>query len=63
MVTAGKDQVLHPSLSKGMETWIPQLDRGHIEQCGHWTQMEASDQLNTILNNWLTSRVFPQSTL
>ncbi|NXS56036.1 HYES hydrolase, partial [Brachypteracias leptosomus] len=40
MVTAGKDVVLHPSMSKGMEEWIPQLHREHIEECGHWTQME-----------------------
>uniref|UniRef100_A0A452HT41 AB hydrolase-1 domain-containing protein n=1 Tax=Gopherus agassizii TaxID=38772 RepID=A0A452HT41_9SAUR len=40
MVTAGKDFVLHPKLSKGMEEWIPQLTRDHIEECGHWTQME-----------------------
>ncbi|NXX38913.1 HYES hydrolase, partial [Tricholaema leucomelas] len=40
MVTAGKDMVLHPALSKGMEEWIPQLSREHIEECGHWTQME-----------------------
>ncbi|NWH75952.1 HYES hydrolase, partial [Piaya cayana] len=40
MVTAGKDMVLLPSLSKGMEEWIPQLHREHIEECGHWTQME-----------------------
>ncbi|KFO78300.1 Bifunctional epoxide hydrolase 2, partial [Cuculus canorus] len=37
MVTAGKDMVLHPSMSKGMEEWIPQLHREHIEECGHWT--------------------------
>ncbi|NXA17630.1 HYES hydrolase, partial [Ibidorhyncha struthersii] len=40
MVTAGKDVVLRPSMSKGMEEWIPQLRRGHIEECGHWMQME-----------------------
>ncbi|NXG44352.1 HYES hydrolase, partial [Psilopogon haemacephalus] len=40
MVTAGKDVVLHPGMSKGMEEWIPQLQREHIEECGHWTQME-----------------------
>ncbi|NWI14974.1 HYES hydrolase, partial [Crypturellus soui] len=40
MITAGKDPVLHPGLSQGMEEWIPQLSRGHIEECGHWTQIE-----------------------
>uniref|UniRef100_A0A673ZXG7 Epoxide hydrolase 2, cytoplasmic n=1 Tax=Salmo trutta TaxID=8032 RepID=A0A673ZXG7_SALTR len=69
MVTAGKDPVLLPVFSKGMEHMvrphththtfihtcihvidtcdcdisvcqIPNLTRGHIEECGHWTQME-----------------------
>ncbi|NWV21955.1 HYES hydrolase, partial [Origma solitaria] len=40
MVTAGKDPVLHPNLSRGMEAWIPRLHREHIPDCGHWTQME-----------------------
>ncbi|KFW03450.1 Bifunctional epoxide hydrolase 2, partial [Eurypyga helias] len=37
MVTAGKDVVLQPKMSRGMEEWIPQLHREHIEECGHWT--------------------------
>uniref|UniRef100_A0AAZ3Q7J6 AB hydrolase-1 domain-containing protein n=1 Tax=Oncorhynchus tshawytscha TaxID=74940 RepID=A0AAZ3Q7J6_ONCTS len=40
MVTAGKDPVLLPVFSRGMENMIPNLTRGHIEECGHWTQME-----------------------
>uniref|UniRef100_A0A8C3JHF9 Epoxide hydrolase 2 n=1 Tax=Calidris pygmaea TaxID=425635 RepID=A0A8C3JHF9_9CHAR len=53
MVTAGKDVVLHPSMSKGMEEWIPQLRREHLEECGHWTQMERPAELNRILVGWL----------
>ncbi|XP_029452758.1 bifunctional epoxide hydrolase 2-like [Rhinatrema bivittatum] len=53
MVTAGKDHVLLPQMSQGMENWIPQLKRGHIEECGHWTQMERPAALNEILINWL----------
>ncbi|KAM7027977.1 bifunctional epoxide hydrolase 2 [Passerculus sandwichensis] len=53
MVTAGKDPVLKPGLSKGMEKWIPRLQRGHIENCGHWTQMERPLELNEILLRWL----------
>ncbi|PKU27706.1 bifunctional epoxide hydrolase 2 [Limosa lapponica baueri] len=53
MVTAGKDMVLHPKMSKGMEEWIPQLRREHLEECGHWTQMERPAALNRILVEWL----------
>ena len=55
MVTAGKDGVLLPSMSEGMEDWIPNLSRGHIEECGHWTQQEEPEELNRILVEWLKS--------
>ncbi|NXK13563.1 HYES hydrolase, partial [Herpetotheres cachinnans] len=53
MVTAGKDVVLRPSMSRGMEEWIPQLHQEHIEECGHWTQMERPAVVNRILVEWL----------
>ncbi len=53
MVTAGRDPVLLPAMSHGMEDWIPNLSRGHIEECGHWTQQEEPDELNKILLEWL----------
>ncbi|KAM8953292.1 bifunctional epoxide hydrolase 2 [Pelodytes ibericus] len=53
MVTAGKDFVLLPVMTTGMERLIPNLTRGHIEECGHWTQMERPTALNEILIKWL----------
>ncbi|KAK1170419.1 bifunctional epoxide hydrolase 2 [Acipenser oxyrinchus oxyrinchus] len=53
MVTAGKDPVLLPVFTTGMENLIPNLTRGHIEECGHWTQMERPAELNKILIQWL----------
>ncbi|XP_073683744.1 bifunctional epoxide hydrolase 2 [Garra rufa] len=53
MVTAGKDPVLLPAFATGMENLIPNLTRGHIEECGHWTQMERPAELNKILISWL----------
>ncbi|XP_072263306.1 bifunctional epoxide hydrolase 2 [Pyxicephalus adspersus] len=53
MVTAGRDPVLLPAMSTGMENRIPNLTRGHIEECGHWTQMERPAALNEILIKWL----------
>ncbi|KAK7820702.1 hypothetical protein U0070_026246 [Myodes glareolus] len=57
MVTAGKDIVLRPEMSKNMENWIPNLKRGHIEDCGHWTQIEKPAELNEILIKWLETEV------
>lgn len=53
MVTAEKDVVLPPEMSKHMEKWIPNLKRGHVKDCGHWTQMEQPAEVNQILIQWL----------
>ncbi|KAM3930264.1 bifunctional epoxide hydrolase 2 [Leptodactylus fuscus] len=53
MVTAEKDPVLLPVMTTGMEKRIPNLTRGHVENCGHWTQMEKPAAVNEILIKWL----------
>lgn len=35
MVTAGKDAVLMPAMSEGMEQWVPRLSRGHVQEASH----------------------------
>lgn len=57
MVTAEKDIVLRPEMSKNMENWIPFLKRGHIEDCGHWTQIEKPAEVNQILIKWLKTEI------
>lgn len=32
---------------------VPNLKRGHIEDCGHWTQMDRPTETNEILVSWL----------
>ncbi|XP_053514300.1 bifunctional epoxide hydrolase 2 isoform X2 [Artibeus jamaicensis] len=53
MVTAEKDFVLTPAMSEHMEDWIPRLKRGHIKDCGHFTQIEKPTEVNRILIQWL----------
>ncbi|KAM9327422.1 bifunctional epoxide hydrolase 2 isoform 2-T2 [Pholidichthys leucotaenia] len=53
MVTAGKDTILLPAFTKGMEDLMPNLSRGHIEESGHWTQMDQPEETNKILISWL----------
>ncbi|XP_044200592.1 bifunctional epoxide hydrolase 2-like [Thunnus albacares] len=53
MVTTGKDPVLLLVFSKGMEDLILNLSRGHIEECGHWTQMDKPAETNNTLISWL----------
>lgn len=55
-VGAADDVVLPPSMAAGMGQFIPDLEKHVIQDCGHWTQQEHPDELNTILVGWLTKR-------
>uniref|UniRef100_A0AAY5EPV5 AB hydrolase-1 domain-containing protein n=1 Tax=Electrophorus electricus TaxID=8005 RepID=A0AAY5EPV5_ELEEL len=56
MVTAEKDRILLPIFTTGMENMIPNLTRGNIENCGHWTQMERYCACIIILSIQVTYR-------
>lgn len=54
MVTAGKDGVLRPELTHGMEKWcVGGFTRKHIEESMHWIQIEQADEVNRILLEWI----------
>jgi pimeloyl-ACP methyl ester carboxylesterase len=56
MISAADDIVLRPSLTQGMENYIPDLEKHVIPNCGHWTQMEQTDTLNQLMLEWLTRK-------
>jgi pimeloyl-ACP methyl ester carboxylesterase len=53
MIAADSDPVLPLSLTDGMDRWIDTLDLVVIEDCGHWTQQEQPEAVNTALIAWL----------
>ena len=53
MVMAENDPVLRPRLAQGMETYVPNLRKEMIPDCGHWTQQEKPQELNRILIDFL----------
>ncbi|OQS05628.1 epoxide hydrolase [Thraustotheca clavata] len=53
-IGAKKDLALPPSLSVGMEKLIPNLTRGEVENAGHWVLWEAPEEVNQILDHWLS---------
>lgn len=55
MVMAANDLVLSPALAEGMEERVPNLRKVLIEECGHWTQFEQPEKLNTAMIEFLTS--------
>ena len=56
MIAAADDFVLRPSMTDGMERYIPDLEKYVIEDCGHWTQMEQPETLNRLMLDWLGRR-------
>lgn len=59
MICAEHDPVLSPALSTGMEDRVPNLTRVLIADCGHWTQQEQPDAVNTALIDFSRSVVPP----
>lgn len=57
-VGAEDDVVLPPSMAEGIQQWAPNIEKHVIQDCGHWTQQEHPDELNTILIDWL-KKTFP----
>lgn len=56
MISAADDVVLRPSMTLGMEEFVPDVEKHIIENCGHWTQQEKPDELNTLMTDWLKRR-------
>ncbi|CAO3607579.1 unnamed protein product [Cunninghamella echinulata] len=58
MVIASDDAALPPSMSEGMENYIPNLEKQFVENSGHWILWEQPEKCNAILKSWL-SKVYP----
>jgi pimeloyl-ACP methyl ester carboxylesterase len=56
MIMAEDDVVLSPAMTEGMEQYVPDLEKALIHDCGHWTQQEHPDKVNTIMIDWLKRR-------
>ncbi len=55
-VGAEDDVVLPPSMADATKALLGDNEMHVIQNCGHWTQQEKSEELNTILIGWLTKR-------
>jgi non-specific protein-tyrosine kinase len=49
--------VLPPSLTEGMERFVPDLEKVLIRGSGHWTQQEKPDETSRAMIDWL-NRLF-----
>lgn len=56
MVTAEWDLVLSPAMAADMPSRCNDLETVMIAECGHWTQQEKPDELNSAMTGWLKRR-------
>jgi len=55
MVTAENDDILTPSMTKGMEVHFDNLVIEHVKQSSHWILQEQPDMCASILTKWLVA--------
>jgi soluble epoxide hydrolase/lipid-phosphate phosphatase len=55
-VAAANDIIISRKQIDAMKPWVPDLEIQTIEDCGHWTQQEKPDELNSIMLEWLARR-------
>lgn len=55
-VGAQDDVILPPSMQEATAALVPGLEMHVIGHCGHWTQQEKPEELNTLLIGWLTKK-------
>ncbi|KAI9496549.1 Alpha/Beta hydrolase protein [Zychaea mexicana] len=62
MVTADGDVALPPSMAKGMEKSVPNVEVFNVKNAGHWVLWEQPEECNSYLKQWL-SKIYPAQKL
>lgn len=57
MIWGEADRALGPWLTRGTEQWVPELTLHTLPGVSHWVQQEAPEQVNALLDDWLSARV------
>lgn len=52
-IGAEHDFIVSPTQIEAMKAYVPDLEIQMIKNCGHWTQQERPDQVNSIILAWL----------
>lgn len=55
-IGAEDDVILPPSMAEATRALLSDFEMHVIQNCGHWTQQEKPEELNTLLIGWLTKR-------
>jgi pimeloyl-ACP methyl ester carboxylesterase len=58
-IGAANDVIVSPQHIEAMRPRVKDLELHMLEDCGHWTQQEKPDEVNTLMLEWLARR-FPR---
>lgn len=61
-IAASRDVALPPALSKNMEESFENLSRGHVD-ASHWALVEAADEVNGLVADFLSNAFKPKSSM
>ncbi|NCF50066.1 alpha/beta fold hydrolase [Gammaproteobacteria bacterium] len=56
-IGAVDDVIISPEQIDAMTPFVPDLETHILENCGHWTQQEKPDDVNSLLIDWLDRRM------
>ena len=56
MVTADRDIACPAEQANGMEHMITDYTRHDLKECGHWSMLEKTDEVNEVLATWLQAK-------
>ena len=54
-IGAEDDIIISPDQIESMKPFVPDLEIHMLESCGHWSQQEKPDEVNSVLIDWLNS--------
>ncbi|KAI8073102.1 Alpha/Beta hydrolase protein [Gongronella butleri] len=58
MVAATGDRALPPSMTDGIEAFVPKVEKHVVDGAGHWILWEKPDEVNELLKQWL-AKTYP----
>lgn len=56
MISAANDAVLRPSMTEGMDKYVPDLEKHVVADAWHWTAEEQPGEVNRLAIAWLDKR-------
>ncbi len=55
-IGAEDDVIISPAQIEAMKPYVPDLEIQMIKNCGHWTQQEKPEEVNSMILEWLERR-------